>query len=345
MRRKMNFCVGSLPAFAIGLLFFNVQCRAGGFAYNDFSAPSSLIFQGDAALVEARARLTPAERGKAGGVWFSTKQRVKDGFETGFQFQLTERGGFGANGLAFVIQNNETPLLGLAGHGMGFRGVPNSLVVKFDPYHYKNHHYVKYDEVAVLVNSSSNIYPPNAGAIGLTTNAIYTDGQIHTVKIVYASSNLKVFLDDLENPLLTVPVALAEAVALDNGRAWVGFTAATGADFYNQDVIRWSFNSSNDPTQSQARTTPSTLPQLQIVNPSPSSTPAYSGNTTHTSPTTPLPVDPSFGYALPGEVGLTHQIEASTDLVHWTPVTNVILYFRDPESTNYDHHFYRFREK
>jgi hypothetical protein len=58
-----------------------------------------------------------------------------------------------------------------------------------------------------------------------------------------------------------------------------------------------------------------------------------------------LPVDPSFGYALPGEIGLTHQIEASTDLIHWTPVTNVILYFRDPESTNYDQRFYRFREK
>jgi hypothetical protein len=218
-------------------------------------------------------------------------------------------------------------------------------VVKFDPYHYKNHHYVKYDEVAVLVNCSSNIYPPDAGAIGLTTNAIYTDGQIHTVKIVYASGNLAVFLDNLENPLLTVAVDLAEAVALDNGRAWVGFTAATGADFYNQDVIRWSFNSSNDTIQSPARATPSPSPPLQPVNPPPSSPPAYAGNATHTSPATPLPVDPSFGYGLPGEVGLTHQIEASTDLVHWTPVTNVSLYFRDPESTNYDHRFYRFREK
>ena len=249
MRRKINFCVGCLPALVTGLLFFDVQCRADGFAYNDFSAPSSLIFQGDAALVQERLRLTPAERGKAGGVWFSTKQRVKDGFETSFQFQLTKPGGSGANGIAFVIQNNETPLLGLAGHGMGFRGVSNSLVVKFDPYHYKK----KYDEVAVLVNSSSNIYPPDAGAIGLTTNAVYTDGQIHTVKIICASGNLKVFLDDLENPRLTVPVDLAETVALDNGRAWVGFIAATGADFYNQDVVSWSFNSSNDTIEKNKR--------------------------------------------------------------------------------------------
>jgi hypothetical protein len=122
MRRKINFCVGCLPALVTGLLFFDVQCRADGFAYNDFSAPSSLIFQGDATLVQERLRLTPAERGKAGGVWFSTKQRVKDGFETSFQFQLTKPGGSGANGIAFVIQNNETPLLGLAGHGWASEG-------------------------------------------------------------------------------------------------------------------------------------------------------------------------------------------------------------------------------
>lgn len=345
MKRKANFCVGSLPVLVFGMLFLDVPGRADGFAYNDFRTPSSLIFQGDTALVEGRARLTPAERGKAGGVWFSTRQSVNDGFETSFQFQLANPGGHGANGLAFVIQNNETPSLGLAGHGMGFRGITNSLVVKFDPYHYQNHQYVKYDEVAVLVNRSSKIYPADAGTIGLTTNASYTDGQIHTVKIVYASGNLEVFLDDLVNPLLTVPVALAKAAALDDGRAWVGFTAATGADFYNQDVIRWSFKSFDDPGQSQARPTAATSPPSPTANPWPAAAPADSENPMRSPATTPLPVDPAFGYALPGEVGLTHRIEASTDLVHWTPVTNVSLYFRDPESTNYDHRYYRFREK
>jgi hypothetical protein len=56
-------------------------------------------------------------------------------------------------------------------------------------------------------------------------------------------------------------------------------------------------------------------------------------------------VDPSFGYALPAGVGLTHQVEASTDLVHWTALTNTAFYFRDLESSNYNQHFYRFRLK
>lgn len=59
----------------------------------------------------------------------------------------------------------------------------------------------------------------------------------------------------------------------------------------------------------------------------------------------PLPWDKAFGFALPGNVGLTCQIEASTDLVHWVQATNVALYFRDTDSTNYHQRFYRFEKQ
>jgi len=61
-----------------------------------------------------------------------------------------------------------------------------------------------------------------------------------------------------------------------------------------------------------------------------------------TPPATPLAIDPSFGYRLPDGIGLTYPIEASTNLVEWTPLTNALFYFRDPESTNYPQRFYRF---
>lgn len=59
----------------------------------------------------------------------------------------------------------------------------------------------------------------------------------------------------------------------------------------------------------------------------------------------PLPWDRSFGFELPSDVGLTYQIEASTDLVHWVQATNVALYFRDMDSTNYNQRFYRFEKQ
>lgn len=62
-------------------------------------------------------------------------------------------------------------------------------------------------------------------------------------------------------------------------------------------------------------------------------------------PPKPLPWDRAFGFSLPSYVGLNYQIEASTDLVHWVPATNVALYFRDMDSTNYNQRFYRFEEQ
>jgi Legume lectin domain len=333
MRPQLQLKIRSLLVFITTLLSVGIQCHADEFTYNDFSAPSALIFQADAKLVKSRVRLAPAKTGKAGGLWFSAKQTVESGFETVFRFQLTNRRVFGANGLAFVVQNNETPSLGAGGRGMGFRGISNSVVIRFNPYHWKNHHFVKYDEVTVLKNvSSQDNYRNNDGALGSATNAVFSDEKIHTSRIVYASGKITIFLDDLANPLLTVPVDLSDSMALDHGRAWVGFTAATGDDFYNHDIIGWSFNSSNAPITRQQ----------SIVDSTPSSTRIYQGNE---SPTQSLATDPSFGHALPGEIGLTHQIEASTDLVHWAPVTNAVLYFKDPESTNYDRRFYRFLKK
>jgi hypothetical protein len=328
MLRRFIFCTLALPLFAVLFSFMTMPCPAEDFTYNNFSRPSQLIFQGDATLTEGRVRLTPAECSQAGALWLSSKQWLEQGFETSFQFQLAQPGVFGANGLAFVIQNNDTPLLGKAGHGMGFRGIPNSLVIKFDPYHFRNHHYVKYDQVAILDNGSSTVYPADAGVIDSSTNITFSDGQVHTAKIVYTPGHLSVFLDDLEHPVLTAFLNLSDVVQLDHDQAWVGFTAATGADFYKQDVIQWSFHSPDEMTQDPTPDTsqPSTQAYLSSQPPQ-------------------LPSDPSFGYQLPGNADLNFQIQASTDLVHWETLTNAVLYFKDPDSLNYDHRFYRFIKK
>ena len=312
------------------------------FQYGDFLAPTDLIFQGAATLHEDRVRLAPAERDKAGGLWFQNKPFVQDGFETTFRFQLTDKGTFGANGIAFVVQDNPTPALGLGGHGMGFRGIPNALVIKFDPYHYQHKEHVDCDQISVIVHAPQSIYPPNAGSIGSTTNAVFKDGKVHTVKIAYIPGTLRLFFDQFTTPLLTVSVNLAEEVKLDNGRAWVGFTSATGADYFNHDLLSWTFATPENETSSAVTPVDTSTPLSSQASSQPE--PIYAGNAS-VPPTTALVRDPSFGYIVPSGIDLTHQIEASTDLVHWVPVTNAVLYFRDPDSTNYESRFYRFGSK
>lgn len=52
--------------------------------------------------------------------------------------------------------------------------------------------------------------------------------------------------------------------------------------------------------------------------------------------------DATFGFELPNTLRLSLDIETSSDLIHWAPLTNMSLYFRDEESTNYPQRFYRF---
>src|SRR5262245_34781762 len=123
----------SLIFFTTGFLAFCASGRAESFAWNDAETSAGFFLQGDATFFQERVRLTPAASGKVGGMWFKTKVNVKEGFETRFRFQITESAG--ADGLALVIQNNEKPMLGGGGSGIGYWGVPNTFAVKFDNYH------------------------------------------------------------------------------------------------------------------------------------------------------------------------------------------------------------------
>ena len=320
-------------------------CASGTLAYDDFSSTAGLILQGYAAPFDGHLRLTPAIGGRGtGGAWLETKQPVKDGFETTFQIQITDKYVYGADGLAFVIQNAPTPRLGSAGRNICFGGLTNLLVVKFDDYHWRDKSFVAYDEIAVLAaNTPTTILWDGVdnSIASVTKGVAFSDGRIHTVKIVYVPGNLQVYLDDLENPLMTVYVNLARVMDLDEGRAWVGFTAAGGADWQNQDLVSWSFTPddsvpppSRSMTQLNSGNNPGTnaaTPLFSAPNPAPE--------------TTPLLRDRVFGYALPRDIAPALQIEASTDLVHWTLLTNPAFYFKDLDSTNYNKRYYRFFRK
>jgi hypothetical protein len=89
-------------------------------------------------------RLTPARRNQAGAVWFRDKQPVRSGFETTFQFQLTQQDWLfhGTDGFAFVLQNSGPSALGGRGMAGGFGvsdptnpphpGIPWCIAVFFD---------------------------------------------------------------------------------------------------------------------------------------------------------------------------------------------------------------------
>ena len=50
---------------------------------------------------------------------------------------------------------------------------------------------------------------------------------------------LRVFLDQMDTPLIALPIDLSYALGLDDGRVWTGFTAATGRRFQARRACPW----------------------------------------------------------------------------------------------------------
>jgi hypothetical protein len=252
---------------------------------NNSATVKEVILQGDATLRPRGVRLTQSLQGQLGGFWCDQKQLVSQGFETTFELEITNRVRVGADGIAFVIQSNPTPQLGFGGSNIGFGGLSNVVAVKFDTYHNGGTHghpapYLAYDELAIMAARPGKAvrvtnFHPDADALASVTNGVtFSDGRIHTAKIVYIPGKLDVYLDNLQQPSLSVALDLNRLLTLDQGRAWVGFTGSTGADSQRQIILSWSFNALPDIARAQSNAV----------------TTSQSPATTQTSSTAPAPV-------------------------------------------------------
>ena len=212
--------------------------------HSQFAASAGLTLQGSAEVENNLLRLTPLG-GAVGGAWLTDQPFLANGFDCEFQFRISELTGNGADGFAFVIQGNGTsPQLTGAGAGLGYHGVANSLAVEFDTYlspSDPNDNHISVHSRGTDLNSVDE-----SASLGWTTwIPNMSDGAVHTVRINYQPGMLLVWLDDLTVPALGVAVNFDGYLALDNGRAWVGFTGATGGDTERHDILNWAFVTPN----------------------------------------------------------------------------------------------------
>jgi hypothetical protein len=91
---------------------------------------------------------------------------------------------------------------------------------------------------------------PNSGdtefSLAFTTQStpaipLFADGVVHTTRIVYQPGSLAIYLDTAPDPVLTAEVDLGTLLSLDEGKAWVGFTGATGRLYQGQEIHAFSF--------------------------------------------------------------------------------------------------------
>lgn len=213
---------------------------------------------GVAQMLSDRLRLTPAETQRVGAAWFTPKQRVTAGFEAEFRFQLTGQGGLGpgADGFAFVLQNQGVDAIAGRGSAGGFAlgdgwrdptkpGIPRSIAVFFDTYYNADGDDPSDNYVAICTNGAipQMRWPPRRLAVGKKLKIHLKDRRVHQVRIRYRPPIMWVYLDDGE-PSVRAPVDLSTVVD-SSGSTYIGFTASTGFGWENHDILDFTFKPSD----------------------------------------------------------------------------------------------------
>lgn len=205
------------------------------FSTGTFENTKDYVLMGAAQLVGGDLRLTASTEWVAGACWYKQKLKVEHGFEVEFQILINENAGYGgkgADGLAFVISNDPRGFqIGEPGEGIGYQGISNCLVVEFDTFDNSeggdNH-------VSIQTNGKGKVSRFNSHSIAINHQIPELQNTIRKVKIAYDFKDMKVYIDD--KLYIKKTVHLEKIIKLDNGKAWIGFTAGT-AGAYSQHKI------------------------------------------------------------------------------------------------------------
>ncbi len=218
--------------------------------FSNFSDMSNINLIGDAEKGNGDVLRFPAkpspweeEMGMVGAAWFTGKQLVRDSFETAFEFQITELSSGGGAGFAFVVQNTDPAAIGLGGDAIGYQAFRNNIAVEFDTDRNDWTSDPDGNHISVHTRGTAGNLAQETHSIGVVSpNISMSDGKIHAVKIEYSPGTLSIYLDDLSSSLLQISLDIADTLALDDGKAWVGFTGSSnGPVSENHDILSWTF--------------------------------------------------------------------------------------------------------
>ncbi len=212
--------------------------------YPDFLGASGLTVNGATSIDGPVLSLVPASEWTAGSAFLKNKISVAGGFDTIFNFRISGVGGTGdtpgADGFAFLIQNEGDNALGGLARDIGFGGITNSLAVEFDTYKNAEFGDPSSNHIGIMTRGLEANSADHQFAIK-TVNVmpVLNDGNAHMARIKYDGSLLQIYLDNTQVPILSANVNLGSTLQLDGGKALLGFTSSTGSSFQNVDILSW----------------------------------------------------------------------------------------------------------
>jgi Bacterial lectin len=207
----------------------------------------TMTLVGDAQRSTAELWLTTDAPSQLGAAWSADAFDVANGFSARFSIRIS--GGWGADGFGFVIQAAGGQEIGSGGGAIGYgeedstpeiEAIANSLAVEFDTFA----NWQERDPIGLDISVHTRGTQPNDQSedysIGSTTDVPpFTNGKVHRFAVVYQPGTLSI-LGEGGQELLSVAVDLSTLLNLDQGRAWLGFTAATGDVTEGHQILSFS---------------------------------------------------------------------------------------------------------
>lgn len=175
-------------------------------------------------------QLTSNQNSQNGNFWALEQINLNEAFNMQFILYLGTSDG-GADGMCFVLQNNDTDISGILGGGIGYGTIGNSVGIEFDTWQNADNSDPFADHIGIVSNGSnshtlSSALTPAVQASSTSTNI--EDGQDHFVEIDWQpeSNELSVYFDCVLRTTSTTD--LVEEIFGGDSLVYWGFTASTG---------------------------------------------------------------------------------------------------------------------
>lgn len=212
------------------LLTFGGLMLHQGVSAQTFTTVASAASNGDNCW-----QLTPNVNNRNGAIWNTNQINLNNPFD--LTFHVTQTPG-GADGMAFVLQNNGVNVIGGGGSNCGYAGgsITNSIAVELDLWPNQGSGIDDITPDHIAVHQNGVLTNAIAGPVtALSNGANITDGVCRTLRIVWTPNinNFQVWFDGVQRINTTYNIR-APFGAVPN--VWFGMTAATGGVSTAQSV-------------------------------------------------------------------------------------------------------------
>ena len=236
--------IGTASGFnssAVASVTFTIDPGATGPNYGNGFTADGLTLNGAARLNGTRLRLTDTGDYEIGSAFISTPVGIQN-FATDFSFQLSSAF---SEGFTFTIQGVGTNALGPFGGGLGYGaskpggtpGIAQSVAVKFDFY---NDAGEGADSTGLYVDGAS----PTTPALGMTNSGVVLrNADMFNVHMTYDGTTLMMTITDATNSSqnFTAHWTIDIPGTVGVTAAYVGFTGSTGALPAIQEILDWTY--------------------------------------------------------------------------------------------------------